>query len=143
LTGEFKSGGILPDNRVLVDTTIWIEHFRKRGFAVSPLLVDLRKQGRACICGVVLAELLQGSRSRKDSDLANSLTETCAMLPDSTETWKSAGELAAALRRKGLTIGLIDCFLAVLAVEHRAEILSLGNHFKHIAKHYPLELTQT
>ena len=132
----------MPGSLVLVDTTIWIEHFRTREFALSPLLVRLREQGHACICGVILAELLQGSRSGKDSDLANSLTGTCRMLPDSIATWKGAGELAAALRRKGLTIGLIDCFLAVLAVEYHAEVLSLDGHFKDIAKHFPLELTR-
>lgn len=133
----------MPGSLVLVDTSVWIEHFRVRQHFLSPLLVSLREQGRACICGLVLAELLQGSRSKKDTELAKSLTETARMLPDAETTWRAAGELGAALRRKGLTIGLIDCYLAALAVEHHAEILTLDGHFKEIARNFPLELARS
>jgi len=129
----------LTAERVLIDTTVWIEHFRDRSYPLAPLLVSLREQGRACTCGTVVAELLQGSRSDRDTALALSLTETSTVLADSIAAWERAGRLAALLRRKGETIALLDCYLAALAVAHGAAILSLDRHFKTIARHFPLE----
>jgi hypothetical protein len=129
----------LAADRVLIDTTVWIEHFRSRSYPLAPLLVSLREQGRACTCGVIIAELLQGSRSDRDSALAMSLAETTTVLADSMAAWERAGRLAALLRRKGQTIALLDCYLAALAVDHGAAMLSLDRHFKVIARHFPLE----
>ena len=130
----------MPAKPVLIDTTVWIEHFRKSGHPLSPLLVSLREQGRACTCGVVIAELLQGARSEKDSDLAVSLAETTTVLSDNLAGWERAGRIASLLRHKGPTIPLVDCYLAALALNHDASILSLDGHFKTIARYFPLEL---
>ena len=102
--------------------------------------MSLREQGRACTCGIVIAELLQGSRSEKDSDLALSLSETTKVLEDSLGAWEEAGRLAALMRRKGQALSLVDCYLAALAVENGAAILSLDKHFTIISRQFPLEL---
>lgn len=130
----------MPADRVLVDTSVWIAHFNQPRHPLNPTLRSLQELGRACTTGMVLAELLQGARTQREVRIVDALTVTTTTLKDSLEAWKQAGRLSAQLRRKGLTISLLDCLLATTAVEHRVSVLSFDRHFRLIAKHFPLEL---
>jgi len=46
--------------------------------------------------------------------------------------WTKAGDLAYDLKKKGKTIPLLDCYLAVIANEHSCTIFTLNRHFKEI-----------
>ena len=45
-----------------------------------------------------------------------------------------AGRLSYNLKKKGKTINLIDCYIAIIAQEHGCQIFTLDEHFKEIQK---------
>ena len=61
-------------------------------------------------------------------------------LADSFTTWKRAGELSAALRRKGITLPLSDLVVAAIALERSCQVFTLDHHFRQIpgVKLYPM-----
>lgn len=92
------------------------------------------------ITGIVLAELIQGAGGLKEVDVLKGLAEVLPVLEEKPDTWRRAGVLSYELRRKGKTVGLSDCYIAVLAVDYGAELLTLDRHFEVIARHYPLKI---
>jgi predicted nucleic acid-binding protein len=118
--------------RVLVDTSAWIAFFRledqKTALAVRQAVAD----GTAVVPKIVLAELMQGAKSDKELAVISDLARSIPTARESEATWSAAGELAYRLKRKGLTIPLADCYIAVLARENGSRVLTLDSHFKNI-----------
>jgi len=115
-------------DKVLIDTSVWIEFFRKHEpcHAVVTELID----GERVYCvGLVLAELMQGAKSEKELEVLASFPSVFDFLPETPELWSEAGRLAFTLRRRGTTIGLADCYLAVAAVTAGVRIATLDGHF--------------
>ncbi len=82
--------------------------------------------------GVVLAELLQGARSREEFE---ELLATLGALPyvaEGPRTWMNVGDLSYGLRRRGLTVGIVDALIATLAIEHGHQVYTLDEHFQRI-----------
>ena len=127
-------------DRVLVDTSVWIEYLRKPHYSLGPTLRHWLELGRACSAGPIFGELIQGSKSPNDEVAVEILFASTVVLNPTVETWRQAGRLSARLRKKGVTIHLFDCLLAALAVENGVSIASEDKHFKMISKNYPLEL---
>jgi predicted nucleic acid-binding protein len=123
----------MPDDRLIADTCIWIEYFKKRG-SVSSALRDLIKQGRVLVAGPVIYELLQGAKNPKDAELIKEVTKALPLLPMTQEIWLSAGDIFFILRRKGITLPPSDVLLAALAIENDCPVFTLDNHFDHIPK---------
>ena len=128
---------------VLVDTSVWVEMLRHAEHPLRPYVENLIAEDQARLCSAVCAELLQGATTSRDLQAVEDLIESVPILPCSDETWISAGRLSHKLRLKGLIIGLLDCYLAELALAHHSAIFSLDKHFLLISKHTSLELAET
>ena len=114
---------------VLIDTSAWIEYLKKTSHPVTKEIESALFLNVAAACQLVLAELIQGVRSEKEAELILDLASVVKILSESDSTWQQAGFLANKLRKQGKTISLIDCYLAVLAKENKAVILTLDKHF--------------
>lgn len=114
---------------VLVDTSAWIEYLKKTSHPITKEIESALLLNIAATCQLVLAELIQGVRSEKEIELILDLASVVKVLDESGSTWQQAGFLANKLRKQGKTISLIDCYLAVLAKENKAVILTLDKHF--------------
>jgi predicted nucleic acid-binding protein len=66
--------------------------------------------------------------------------EAFTIIGESTDTWLEAGSLSFALKKKGKTINLADCYIAILAMEHKCSVLTLDKHFKEIQKETGLKI---
>ncbi len=118
-------------DKVLVDTSAWIEFFKKKEpwySAVSGLMDDKR----VCCAGIVLAELMQGAKSEKEMEVLRDFRHVFEFLNESVDLWQGAGELSQALLRKGKSIGLSDCYLAVSAKAGEVKVLTIDKHFEAI-----------
>lgn len=122
-----------------MDTSAWIEFFRGKE-PYRGAVEQLIDEDRVCCAGLVLGELLQGSKSTRELGTLNHFLHVFEFLEDSPAIWERAGELAYALRRKGRTVGLSDCYLAAAAVARDASILTLDRHFRVLKKEIPLRL---
>jgi predicted nucleic acid-binding protein len=119
-------------NRILVDTSIWIEYFNRPESKIGASLEVFIKKGNVCVTGLILTELLQGARIEKEF---NAILESIIALPflDVTlETWISAGKISFSLRRKGITLPTTDLIIASLAIAYDYSVFTLDPHFEKI-----------
>ncbi len=117
---------------VLVDTSVWMAFLNRPASPEKRVVDRLIDTDEAAIAGVVLAELLQGCRSQAESSLLRELLLALPYLAITQTTWIQAGELSAALRKKGLTLPVSDLVLAAAAIEHSCLVYSLDRHFQQI-----------
>lgn len=126
-------------DKVLVDTSAWIEFFRKKEPYYS-IILRLTDNDTICCTGIILAELLQGSKSEKELNTIKEFLYVFDFLPETLELWEEAGELSYNLQRKGKTLGLSDCYIAIVAKAHILKLLTLDRHFSVLEKESGLRL---
>lgn len=115
--------------KTLVDTSAWIEFFRKKE-PCHAIVANLMADRKICCVGIVLAELVQGVKTDAELDVLRDFVHVFDFLPESADCWREAGELSRVLRRKGKTVGLSDCYIAVVASANKARVLTLDKHFE-------------
>ncbi|MBI5677631.1 MAG: PIN domain-containing protein [Planctomycetes bacterium] len=120
-------------DKILVDTSAWIEFFRKKD-PYYMVILELIDTSKVCCLGIILAELLQGAKSQKELDVLKEFLHVFDFLQESTEMWKNACELSYLLRQKGKSVGLSDCYISVVANTNDAILLTLDRHFEVIEK---------
>lgn len=122
-----------------MDTSVWIEFFRKNEpyFGIVSRLID---DEQVCCCGIILGELMQGAKSDRELAALEDLPRVFSFIPETPQLWAAAGRLAFQLRRKGLTIGLSDCYIAVAGASARAQVATLDSHFQSLANPAKIEL---
>lgn len=117
----------------LVDTSVWIEIFRK-GSKLGPKSVDLED---AVVCLPVVQEVLQGFR---DEDAFRRVREALLSLPViespmTLEVYEGAVELYRLARRQGLTVrSSADCLIAACAIRHDLTVLHRDRDFAALAR---------
>ncbi|WP_252180300.1 PIN domain-containing protein [Endozoicomonas sp. 4G] len=126
----------------MIDTSVWIDFFNGANNAHVLSLEHLLQTGNACICPVVLMEVLQGIRTdkqyRQTERLMSSLT--CFTIPEAY--YKDSAKLYRDLRKQGVTIRKsIDCLIAVTAINNGLPILHRDRDFSAIEKHSGLVCT--
>ncbi len=124
---------------ILVDTSIWIDFFRKRE-NIFEQLNQLVEEKRVATVKLVIAELIQGARQEKEIEVIKNLGDVIPILTELSDAWEKAGKLSYDLRKKGKTVGLADCYIAIMAGIHNACLFSLDQHFRTISKYYPLKM---
>ena len=117
---------------VIADTSVWIPFFNRPNSKEKATLDLLIDADEVALVGVILAELLQGCRSREERNEVAEGVPALPYLEVTQTTWLKAGDLSWALLRKGVTLPLSDLVIAALAIEHHCRVYSLDLHFKKI-----------
>jgi len=131
----------MSDGVVLVDTSAWIEFFRKdqTGSVIAVEVERLLCEDLIVTTEPVLVELAAGVRSKK------SLAQLREMFPSfhearvTEQVWSAATENVYLLSSKGSTIPLADHLIAAVSMSYRIPLLHLDKHFGQIASVLPLE----
>jgi len=128
-------------NMIIVDTTVWIDFFQNKDTPQTEMLQHILNAGEdVCICGVILAEVLQGIREDRDYAKVSSHFESFLFLPMHRRTYENAAQLYRALRRNGITIrNAVDCMIAAVAIEHDISLLHNDRDFVPISEHCGLK----
>lgn len=124
----------MTNESVLVDTSCWIEYFNRPGTQSAIAVEDFIREDRAALTGVVLAELLQGSRSEKELSRLRSALGAVTFIETSRQAYARAGGLGFALRRRRITVPVTDCVIAAAAESAGGRILTQDHHFTELAK---------
>ena len=132
----------MKDKKVLIDTSIWIEYFGNTSDDLASRVDEYLSEEIVFVPMVVLAELIQGAKSERELSAIEELFSTIHILDQQKDTWRHAGLLSYQLKRKGLTVSLIDCYIAQIALEYGCEVFTKDAHFLQIARVAPLRLTQ-
>jgi hypothetical protein len=127
---------------VLVDTTVWIDFFADRNEPhVATLLELIENEVDLSLCGVILAEVLQGIRSNTNYIKTKEYLGDLIFLPMRQATFLRAAEVYRSLRKKGITIRKpVDCMIASVAIEYDIHLLHNDRDFDYIAKHSKLRI---
>ena len=119
--------------KVLVDSSVWIEFFRKNE-PYHGIVSRLMDDERIVCCGLILAELMQDVKSDKELTVLENFLNVFTFVSETPELWAAAGKLSHKLRCKGITVGLSDCFIAVAAASANVPVATLGSHFDMLCK---------
>lgn len=128
-------------NRVVIDTSAWIEAFRPKGDkatadAVRRLVLD----NRVLLPGLIKAELLRGAKSQAEFDYLKNLLSGLTYLPTPETFWDGLGEFSFSLFRKGITVPLTDTIIALHCIQQNAPLLHRDRHFDLISEFSELEI---
>lgn len=115
---------------VIVDTSAWIPFFNQPQSLEKREIDALIDADRLALVGVVLAELIQGCRTPRETDTIVSMLSGLRLLETTFSSWRRAGELSCSLRRKGITLPLTDLIIGALAIEHGCRVYALDPHFE-------------
>jgi hypothetical protein len=124
---------------LLVDTSAWIEVFRK------PARVDIRRLGELdaiVTCLPVIQEVLQGFRDEAAFRTAREAMGSLPVVesPLGASVFEEAVSLYRSARRAGLTVRSgVDCLIAACALRHSLTVVHVDRDFDLIARIAPLE----
>ncbi|MEO8604675.1 MAG: PIN domain-containing protein [bacterium] len=123
---------------ILVDTSVWIEVFRRRQPFDLEAVTDVDD---LVTCLPVVQEVLQGFgdeqafRVAREAMLALPIVES----PLRAETMLDAVALYRSARRQGLTVrSSVDCLIAACALRHDLEVLHRDRDYAALARVSPL-----
>jgi predicted nucleic acid-binding protein len=128
------------NGRILIDTSAWIEFFRKKNEPIFNVVAGCLRDQKAVGSGIICLELLRGTKSLKELTVIDELFSVIAVVDPLPETYRLAGQLGYSLAKKGITLGVVDLLIAQLAIENGLKLLTLDNHFNVIHKYSKLEL---
>lgn len=121
-------------DKVIVDTSAWIDSFRSSANQSLSLLVkDLILQDRILLPGIIRAELLRGTKTKKEFNRLTELLRGLTYLPVPEEFWEKLSAFSFDLFRKGIAVPLVDTYIALVCLENHASILHRDKHFDMIA----------
>lgn len=118
--------------KTLIDTSAWIEFFRHSSSPYADIVSVLIEQDQATTTGPIIAELLQGVKSRREGDTLRDLLTAIPYIDVWRSDWDETGILLGKLRRQGITVPLTDALIASVAKRNSYDVLTLDNHFKHL-----------
>lgn len=119
-------------NKVLVDTSAWVDFFRRDSGSLGDLVAELIRADRACLTGPIVAELLHGVRGKEEAGQLELVFATVNYLEIHRRDWESAGNILRDLRKNGITIPLTDVLIANVAIRNKIPVLTLDRHFHHL-----------
>lgn len=115
---------------ILIDTSVWIEFFRKKGDqqAKSRVASLLNGDVAAYTCPVMM-ELIVGAKAPAELDLISETLGLCQKIVFQPEFWERAAHIERSLRQCGVTVPRDDVLVATVASEHRLVLLCRDAHF--------------
>ncbi len=117
-------------DRYVLDSNVWIEIERKNP-RILQRVEPLIQKNRICLVDVIIAEVLRGTKTRKDFQ---TLRNAFADFPVISTAWERVSELAFKAARQGFHPPLVDLYIAQAVREHRKTLLTSDRHFIQIAK---------
>jgi len=127
---------------ILVDTTVWIDFFAARSLPhVVALETIIKRRENICICGIILAKVLQGIRQDTEFRKTRDLFNTLILLPMPYTVFLRSADIYRKLRKIGITIRKpLDCMIASVAIENDIPLLHNDKDFQPIERHCGLKV---
>jgi len=124
------------DKLVLIDTSAWILALRPDGSrAAREVVGQALSEGTAATTGIVLLEILSGTRTQKEFRELQKDLSALIHLQTTQEIWEKACRFAYTLRRKGVTVPATDVLVMTVAEEGGCRLAHADQHFQLMADH--------
>lgn len=120
---------------VLVDTSAWIASFREKGNdKLKDYLRSALDLDQVVTTNIVVLELLQGCKTRKEYDALKERLDILPLFVLDEKAWAFAYESGYGLRRKGITVPIVDILICSIAKSHGLKVLHHDDHMKSISR---------
>ena len=131
-------------DRLIVDTSAWIEAFRPQGEGkLKETVKQLILEAQVLLPGLIMAEILRGTKTREEYRMLSELLSSLSYLPVEDSFWNGLAKFSFDLLRKGVTVPLTDTYIALLAIDNDVPLLHRDSHFDLIAKESGLRVFRT
>jgi predicted nucleic acid-binding protein len=116
---------------LLVDSSVWIDYFNGESSLQTDYLDRALGEENIIIGDLILAEVLQGFRSKKDFETAQiALLKFPYLSMVGLEIALQSAQNYRFLRAKGITVRkTIDCLIATFCIEHNISLLHNDRDF--------------
>lgn len=118
---------------IVVDSSVWIEVFRRGDGNEAAALRVLLAEDRVALVTPVRLELLLGASNRDASRLRRLLSALPCWSPDQGDWEKLESWIEPALRA-GQRFGVVDLLIAAVARRREAQVWSLDGDFERMAE---------
>jgi predicted nucleic acid-binding protein len=129
----------MPD-KVLIDTSVWIEFFRKKESHISSKLREYLKLNQACYTGPIAVELYQRAKTYKEIQIIDQLLQTITYVEITRTHYHRAGLISQKAAREGKAFSTVDMILATVVHDEQLLFFSLDTHFQDISPYCALSL---
>ncbi len=127
-------------DKLLIDTSAWIASFKRAGgVKLKRAIIEALDSASVLTTNIIVLELLQGCRDKKEYDAMKSRLETLESLPITDTVWETAYDSGFLLRRAGVTVPTIDIILASMVKVNNCVLLHHDRHFRLMAKKMGLQ----
>lgn len=128
-------------DRILIDTSAWIESFKKTGNkSLQQLLIKTLDFSQVATTHIIILELLQGCRDKKEYDGMKVRLESLELLPVNGKVWDMAYHAGYNLKKIGITVPTIDLIIASIAKTYNYTLVHHDKHFRLITKHLDISI---
>ena len=130
-------------NKVLVDTSVWIDALNGRETWQTKLLDQLiDRDAPVVLCPVIIQEILQGIKEDKDfHSVKDNLSGFEVLSIDPLEAAYGAASLYRSVRKRGITIRKSnDCLIAFYSIFCKTALLHNDEDFNRIAQYTSLKI---
>ncbi len=127
-------------NKILIDSTIWIEFFKGNNDTVNDFVLPLVEKDIIYYNGIILSELLIGASNQKEFSFLENNFKGFKYLETDEKMFSKAAQIGFKLRRKGLTIPLTDLIIAAHALHHDLMLATADPHFNLVNEKIKLNL---
>ncbi len=128
-------------SRILVDSSIWIEFFRRPDAPVSLVLDRLLALRLVCTTGLVQAEVVPGAQSPRDFRKLQAVFDALPLAPEREGFWAHLIRFRYRLHTKGVFgIGIPDLIIATVSIQNRKLIFTRNEDFPRMIPHVPVRL---
>jgi hypothetical protein len=118
-------------DRVLVDTSAWIDYFAGDA-RIVPALDALMQDDAVVTCGQVVLEVLQGTRDERAFAKLEQQLSIWTYEAETAADFREAALVYARLRWKGTTIPTTDCLIAAVAKRCDLRVCASDPHFSSV-----------
>src|SRR5437016_4039269 len=117
---------------LLIDSSIWIDYLAGTQSPSTDRLDDyLKSRETIATTGLILQEVLQGTKSERQLETVRSRLSGLTYLPASKGTHFTAARLYRRLRAKGVTVPSMDALIGAVAIENSTPLLTDDrDHFR-------------
>ena len=112
--------------KLLADTNVFIDFWNN----LTDQLTSVFEKEDIYICGIVRAELLHGTVSKKNFNSVTKLLDVFDELNPEKGDWQKLGEQLYSLRRNGLSVPISDVIIASIAIKNDISVWTRDHHFK-------------